>query len=174
MVRERRVSWFIVANELQMEWIKKFNDGKKKWNLYDEKSAKTEDKSTKTEGECTAIITVEDGTKYEGKYKANSYHAEMAAWVACKEEGKQHQIIKIDISSPPCPHCTVVLEMLGLSDKVYCKKASSRNGPSINWPWIDRENLVKIITPLSKTITERVRTAYIDNIYNHFQAIMLK
>ena len=55
MVRERRVSWFIVANELQMEWIKKFNDGKKKWNLYDEKSAKTEDKSTKTEGECTAI-----------------------------------------------------------------------------------------------------------------------
>jgi hypothetical protein len=54
-------------------------------------------------------------------------------------------IDSIKISSPPCPRCAVVLQNLGLSDKVEHTPGTSKTGPTWGWPADKSDELFKIL-----------------------------
>lgn len=118
--------------------------------------------SSGVEGQCSASFETNRGI-IEGEYVEGSYHAEMDALLKSKEKIIQ----RINISSAPCPRCAVVLEIEGLSDKVYVRDDVSRLGPSGNWNASNKGELVDKITPTD--ITAEEKEYFKDKIYSEFQ-----
>jgi hypothetical protein len=119
------------------DWISKFDAGKAAWKFdmaakpKPPKVKKGEKKPKGAEGSCDAKITFADGSALvTGKF-TGTVHAEINALA---QVANPATIAAIQISSPPCPRCAVVLQALGLSAKVHLPKgSSSRLGPSWGW-----------------------------------------
>lgn len=148
---------------LQKYWIEKRDKGRSRWKLGDVRIP------SQGEGECSARITLSDSTSYDGIFHTNSYHAEMDALVKVIKKDKLSEIECIEISSPPCDKCAVVLEIKDLSDFVKVSKKASRNGPSNNWNEAEKNSLIDIIAP-SDLLSEEEIEANITNIWSYFQS----
>lgn len=153
---KKRSYRYVIEPILIDKWRNLYYEATPKWN-------RTSNSNPGIEGKCDAKITLTDGTIIEGKYKNNSYHAEMDALVKVL---KLDDIKMIEITSPPCPRCAVVLEILNLSTKVFCKEALSRCSISENW---DRKKAVDLVNIVARFLDDDERMSYINEIYNSFQ-----
>ena len=96
---------------------------------------------------CGARITARKDrgriVSFEGEFDSDGCHAEMDALAAVFEGGYERKhILSIEIEKAPCPRCAVVLNKLGLSDRVTYKSETVKSQyptwtyPEIgvNWP----------------------------------------
>ena len=159
MSTSRVRSFQCVAKTLGDYWFKCFKAGVGKWNIVGG--------STEGEGACSAMITTKIGgqeTICIGEYEAGSYHAETVAY---KMAGVEDDIERIEISSPPCPRCAVVLEIVGLSNKVYVPNNNSRISPSGNW---DSNNKNELLDIICCELEPNEKEYFSDRIYSYFQS----
>lgn len=159
--REKYRTWeSIYDNILVPYWSYAFIESIRKWNPGGVLL-------TAGQGACNAKVTLANKQIFNGSYKAEEYHAEMKA---LKDAGTMDpsKISRIDISSEPCPRCAVVLELKGLSGKVYTNGTTSTTSASGNWPISDAQELVDIITP--STVTASEKEHYKEIIFRHFQS----
>lgn len=79
-----------------------------------------------------------------GEYDSNSsIHAEMNALAEyIRQESDFITISRIEISSPPCKSCAFVLELLGVSDKVYTNGKIYKHATSA-WAWPEQLKLLQ-------------------------------
>lgn len=123
-------------------WSDKFNNSHDGiWNVDDGINGQGE-------GACLARIITYGGRIYKGKFDSTiSRHAEMNALFSHNQQFRGQNIKAIEISSPPCPSCAVVLEVLGLSDKVYTRQVPIRRALSFNMSIADFESIFDYIIP---------------------------
>lgn len=158
---------FICDHILVPHWSKAFINSISNWNHGDVLP-------TAGEGACNAIVTLKSEQTFNGSYEPEGYHAEMDA---LKNAGTMDpaNIKRIDISSEPCPRCAVVLELKGLSDKVYTNGTTSKTSASGNWPISNGQELVDIITPMRDKdhedwLSDAEKEHYGENIFRFFQS----
>lgn len=140
------------------------------------------------EGECVAQIILKDGRLISGEFVEGKYHAEINALIQAGVfdaesmeviSGQTENVLRINISSPPCLRCNIILESLSLSDKVHLNgekgKIRSRACPSGDWPSGHIKALVQLITlhdeTQTKGLTSKEIKEYMREIYLHFMSI---
>lgn len=118
------------------------------------------------EGACLALIKMKGKEKYEGKFSPiYSQHAEMNAIFGNDILTRCREIESIEITSPPCPCCAVVLESLELSDKVITRQVPIRRAQSYNMSKGDFMSIIEKVVP--KELHEDA-IHHIDSVYSLF------
>lgn len=150
----------ILEGDLINVWANMFNESHNDiWNVDDGIKGLGE-------GACIAKIKMVDGYIHEGKFEpTKSRHAEMSAIFGNALQTQCHNIKTIEITSPPCPCCAVVLESLGLSDKVITRKVQTRRALSYNMSEGDFLSIIKKVVP--EDLYEEA-DHYIDSVYSFF------
>lgn len=159
--RQRKRPWNSIYDTILVPyWSEVFKKSIRKWNHGGVLP-------TAGQGACNATVTLTSGQTFNGSYEPEGYHAEMDA---LRNAGTMDPatISRIDISSEPCPRCAVVLELKGLSGKVYTNGTTSTTSASGNWPISNGQELVDIITP--STVTAAEKEHYGESIFRYFQS----
>lgn len=77
---------------------------------------------------CAARAESTDGQTLESEFDNEATHAEMGI------VGRTEAIRSLQIEKEPCPRCAVVLNALGLSDRVTYKKSGQKDNPTWRFP----------------------------------------
>ncbi len=139
--RERHQPFENIEKELIQHWVTLLNSHEAGWNICDGIKGLGE-------GKCEAKVTMTDGKiiKKEFDFIA-SRHAEMNAIFSEELYNTCDEIKSIEITSPPCPCCTVVLGVLGLSDRVISRAGFKKLSLSYNMSRKDFEIVFDLLIP---------------------------
>lgn len=157
--RERHQPFDNIKRDLIEYWVKLLNLYNVKWTLSD-------DIKGLGEGECKATLTTTTGRIVEGEFNyVISRHAEMDAIFKENLQTKCDSIKSIEITSPPCPCCAVVLGVLGLSEKVISRKGHQKRAASYNMSRSDFNEVFNLLIP--KELQSEAHY-WFDNVYKLF------
>lgn len=142
--REKHRPFELLKWDLIRYWARVFNssyDGI--WNV-------EEGINGQGEGACVAEVEMKDGTTHSGEFNSFlSQHAEMNVIFKYKLQNRSRDVERLEISSPPCPCCSVVLKRLGFSTKVYTREVPIRRALSYNMSENDFKKVLTKLVPIN-------------------------
>ena len=181
--REIDVPFNNVKYELMTYWKQQYQEAKKKWN----RDLNTQETQS-GEGYCFAKLILINEKEITGVFdsriksmndlemqvpdssRSSIYHAEMQVLNTWFEHYKEIPISALNIYSPPCPKCAVVLECLNLSGCVHTNNHVSKESQSANWPLKEAKRLVTFITKNKKIkgLDEKYFEKHAEEVYKVF------